>query len=67
MNPQQPFAGGDFRKSTFSDPDQDCVEIAHRALAFGVRDSKQADSPVLVFERHAGLMFLRQLTKAPTT
>ena len=65
MNPQQPLAVGDFRKSTFSDPDQDCVEIAHRSLTFGVRDSKQEASPVLTFAPDAGLMFLRQMAKAP--
>ena len=65
MNPQQPLAGGDFRKSTFSDPDQNCVEIAHRSLTFGVRDWKQEDSPVLTFAPDAGLRFLQRMVKEP--
>ena len=47
-----------FRKSTYSQPNQDCVEIGHTACAFGVRDSKLADSPVLTVTAEHGLAFL---------
>lgn len=38
-----------WRKSTYSQEQWNCVEVAHSAEIVGVRDSKQADGPVLTF------------------
>jgi hypothetical protein len=43
------FASGEFRKSTLSGPDGNCVEVARRPERIGVRDSKDPASPVLEF------------------
>jgi hypothetical protein len=36
-------------KSSHSDPDNACVEVAQLPNAVGVRDSKDQDGPVLAF------------------
>jgi hypothetical protein len=36
------FHETDFRKSSLSDPDRDCVEVARRGVWVAVRDSKTA-------------------------
>jgi hypothetical protein len=38
-----------WRKSSFSDSDAGCVELAHRPAHLAVRDSKDPDGPVLTF------------------
>lgn len=43
------LAGADWYKSSFSQADGDCVEVAHVADVVGVRDSKDVTGPVLVF------------------
>lgn len=48
-----------FRKSTFSDPQQSCVEIAHVRGALGFRDSKLTGSPVLAFASESGMAFIQ--------
>lgn len=48
-----------FRKSSFSEPNQNCIEIAYSSEAVGVRDTKINNSPVLVVPSNAGSMFLR--------
>lgn len=41
MNTRRPrFDEGDFRKSSFSNPNQDCVTVAHRDNWVELRDSK---------------------------
>jgi hypothetical protein len=47
-----------FRRSSYSDPNQDCVEIRHTAAFLGVRDSKLAHSPVLTVTAERGRTFL---------
>jgi hypothetical protein len=43
MNTRRPqFGEDDFRKSSFSNPNQDCVEVAHRDSRVELRDSKTA-------------------------
>jgi hypothetical protein len=40
------FAEVDFHKSSYSDPDRDCVHVARRGVWVAVRDSKTAfDGP----------------------
>ncbi|NYH79379.1 hypothetical protein FHR84_002713 [Actinopolyspora biskrensis] len=52
----------EWRKSSHSDPERDCVEVAGSSDVVGVRDSKQgADSPVLVFDRELWRDFLAAL------
>lgn len=40
--PQRCFTAQDFRKSSFSDPDRNCVEVAQRTDLAQLRDSKTA-------------------------
>ena len=47
-----------FRKSTFSDGDNGCVEVARPRSSFQVRDSKNAAGPTLSFAEPRGLAFL---------
>ncbi|HEV2783374.1 MAG TPA: DUF397 domain-containing protein [Actinophytocola sp.] len=38
----------EWRRSSFSGPDANCVEIAYAAEVAAIRDSKNADGPYLV-------------------
>lgn len=40
INGRPTFTAADFHKSTYSDPDQDCVHVARRASWVEVRDTK---------------------------
>ena len=42
-----------WRKSSYSSDAANCVEVAFDGPAVGVRDSKNADGPVLVFPESA--------------
>ncbi|GAB3795479.1 DUF397 domain-containing protein [Micromonospora zhanjiangensis] len=42
-----------WRRSTRSGNEGNCVEVAESIPAVGVRDSKDPGGPVLTFERHA--------------
>ena len=43
------FKTATWRKSTRSQNGGACVEVAHQGSHIGVRDSKDADGPILVF------------------
>lgn len=47
-----------FRKSSHSNPNQDCVEIGRAAAALGVRDSKLSHSPTLAVDAELGQAFV---------
>ena len=51
----------DWRKSTFSGSNSDCVEVAHRADQVGVRDSKNTPGPILVIPPATWITLLRVL------
>jgi hypothetical protein len=48
-----------FRKSSFSDPDAGCVEVAVSGGLLRVRDSKDPDGPQLAFTPHEWDAFVR--------
>ena len=49
----------EFRKSSFSGSSGgECVEIAHGAATFGIRDSKNVSGPVLTLDESRGVAFL---------
>lgn len=43
------FGGTNWRKSSRSSDQPNCVEVAFSGPAVGVRDSKNADGPLLAF------------------
>jgi hypothetical protein len=47
-----------WRKSSRSASTGECVELAHTEAVFGIRDSKNADGPVLALGTAHGLAFL---------
>ena len=52
---------GTFRKSSYSAQQGDCVEVADTAAhGRAVRDSKQADGPLLLVSRDTWQDFLQQ-------
>ena len=42
INSSPVFAEADFRKSSYSDPDRDCVHVARRGAWVALRDAKTA-------------------------
>ena len=54
-----------WRKSTRSGANSQCVECADLGTAVGVRDSKDPDGPVLLFERGEWAAFVAALKAAP--
>ncbi|MFI2712935.1 DUF397 domain-containing protein [Micromonospora sp. NPDC018662] len=56
-----------WRKSTRSNGSGDCVEVAgHLSGRVGVRDSKDASGPVLLFDGQAWRSFLRGFQREHT-
>ncbi|WP_035283529.1 DUF397 domain-containing protein, partial [Actinokineospora spheciospongiae] len=47
-----PFSRNDFRKSSYSNPDANCVEVAQRADAVELRDAKTAFGSATDFRLH---------------
>jgi hypothetical protein len=47
-----------WRKSSWSGSSGECVELAHTEAVFDVRDSKNADGPLLAVTPQHGLAFL---------
>jgi Domain of unknown function (DUF397) len=50
--------GVTWKKSSWSAHNGNCVEVAALSASIGVRDSKDASSPILIFDRGAWSQFL---------
>jgi len=55
------LSGAQWRKSSHSSGDGQCVEVAHLDQAVAVRDSKNPNDPNLIFTHQAWAIFIREL------
>jgi hypothetical protein len=53
------FESGDFKKSSFSQENGECVEVASRDGVLAVRHSKDRSGPVLYFNEDEWRAFLK--------
>ncbi|MET8800658.1 DUF397 domain-containing protein [Nocardia sp. NPDC004568] len=56
------LSGAVWYKSSFSQADGDCVEVAHAADAVGVRDSKNPKGAILVFAPQEWEAFVQEIS-----
>ncbi|MBA8824460.1 hypothetical protein FHX42_001807 [Saccharopolyspora lacisalsi] len=61
--PARTLANVTFRVSRFSGQNGHCVEIGQANAAFGVRDSKLRNSPVLAMTAERGRAFLNAIKR----
>ena len=58
------LARANWRESTYSGGNGDCIEVASLGLAVAVRDSKVPNGPVLVWSRSERRIFLARIIAA---